>query len=53
MKYFVQFKFRELKMTHKNQEFQFFFILIIFQILHFGPQIFQKFQIDPNKFPKL
>jgi len=50
MKYFVQVKFRELQMTpQKPRISKKKFILIIFRILHFSPQIFQ---IHPNKFTK-
>jgi len=47
MKYFVQVKFREFQMTPKRQEFQ-ISSFVIFQNLHFGPQIFQKYQFDPQ-----
>jgi len=49
MKYFVQVKFREFEMTPKKLRISKFFIVIIFQILHFCPQ---NFQFDPNKFLK-
>jgi 2C-methyl-D-erythritol 2,4-cyclodiphosphate synthase len=60
MKYFVQVKFREFQMTSKKLRILNFFIVIIFQTLHFGPQIFKLtpliskiLQIDLSNFPKL
>jgi len=45
MKYFVQVKFREFQWHLKVKNL----IVIIFQILQFGPQNFQNFQFDPKK----
>jgi hypothetical protein len=48
MKYFLQIKFREFQMTPKLRILD-FFIVISFQILHFGPQIFK---LTPINFQK-